>query len=158
MEVDTVMRTTSLCPAGGNDSLGRWEASVQVFQYLRYMQAVRAKRNQWLVTFFMAIQSPLCAASDLGFVKSMLDIHRFQTLKSHRWDLACSQNMTRPINRREKESGWGPEATNYRRCVSWFLVRPKICLIAWKVPLLFICRWRSLLSDSLHQWLTPRCY
>lgn len=37
-----------------------------VFQYLRYMQAVRAKRNQWLVTFFMAIQSPLCAASDLG--------------------------------------------------------------------------------------------
>lgn len=92
------------------------------------------------------------------FVESMLDIHRFQTLKSHRWDLACSHNMTRPINRREKESGWRPEAANYRCCVSCFLVRPKICLVAWKVPLLFICRWISLLSDSLHQWLTPHCY
>lgn len=86
------------------------------------------------------MQKPLCAASDLGCLINARYSRWFQTLKSHRWDAACGQNITRPINGREKGIGQWPEAANYFHIFSCFFF---INLIGFTTK-----NWQSCLKSS----------
>lgn len=143
----------------------RWLISLRLnFPVLKIHAGSQSKKKSIASHIFMAVQWPLCAASDLSCSINARYSHRFQTLESRRWDAACGQNITRPINGREKEIGWWPEAANYCHLVSC-LFFPEIWLVYIKTFGKLLEKFLSVLfafhvhtfSDSLRQWTMPCC-